>query len=131
MKYASNYNVFYHQINMLISYWCKWKLSLHLDSAEKYCVCVSLSFFFSFEKNVSCALWVSCRKRKQNYTFLVGPVHCSWDPQILYLGKKKNFKTGSQSIIHTFKNYFATVFSVFSKINGIQTDPKSQIFIQL
>ena len=28
--------------------------------------------------------------------------------------EKKNFKTGSYSIIHTFKNYFATVFSIFS-----------------
>ena len=26
--------------------------------------------------------------------------------------------------IHIFKNYFATVFSVFSKISGIQMDPK-------
>ena len=28
--------------------------------------------------------------------------------------KKKTFKTGSHGIIHTFKNYFATVFSIFS-----------------
>ena len=27
---------------------------------------------------------------------------------------KKNFKTGSHGIIHTFKNYFVTVFLVFS-----------------
>ena len=27
---------------------------------------------------------------------------------------KNNFKTGSHSTIHTFKNYFATLFSVFS-----------------
>ena len=26
--------------------------------------------------------------------------------------------------IHTFKNYFATIFSIFSKISGIQMDPK-------
>ena len=35
----------------------------------------------------------------------------------------QRFKNGSHSTIHTFKNYFATVFSVFSKISGIQTDP--------
>ena len=42
----------------------------------------------------------------------------------------KNIKNGSHGTIHTFKNYFATVFSVFSfqfsvstTISSIQTDP--------
>ena len=35
------------------------------------------------------------------------------------LFKKKNFKIGSYSTIHTFKNYIVTVFSIFSKISGI------------
>ena len=39
------------------------------------------------------------------------------------------FKTRSHSTIHTFKNYFVTVFSAinfqFSTISGIQTDPKA------
>ena len=35
------------------------------------------------------------------------------------LFSKKNFKTESHGTIHTFKNYFATVFST---IIGIQTD---------
>ena len=47
------------------------------------------------------------------------------DPQILFF---INFfiKNGFHSTIHTFKNYFATVFSVFNfnKISYIQTDPK-------
>ena len=42
--------------------------------------------------------------------------------------KKKNFKTKFHSTIHTFKNYFATMSSVFSKISGIQTDPITQNF---
>ena len=42
---------------------------------------------------------------------------------------KKNFKTGSHSTIYTFKNYFATVFSVFSEINGIPTDPSSSVVL--
>ena len=46
------------------------------------------------------------------------------DPQISFF---INFfiKNGSHSTSHTFKNYFATVFSVFSfnKISSIQTDP--------
>ena len=49
------------------------------------------------------------------------------DPQISFF---INFfiKNGFHSTIHTFKNYFATVFSVFSfsKISSIQTDPKFQ-----
>ena len=39
------------------------------------------------------------------------------------LFKKKNIKNGYRGTIHSFKNYFATVFSVFSKINCIRTDP--------
>ena len=39
------------------------------------------------------------------------------------LFKKKKFKNGSHSTIHTFKNNFDTMFSVFSKINCIQMDP--------
>ena len=55
--------------------------------------------------------------------FSTGPVHCSRDPQVFY-SAKKNFKTESHGIIYTFKNYFATVFSVFS---CIQMDPKYSI----
>ena len=41
------------------------------------------------------------------------PVHCSQVPQITLFS---NFfiKNGSHNTIYTFKNYFATVFSVFS-----------------
>ena len=58
-------------------------------------------------------------------TFLctqVGLVHCSRDPQTS-LFSKFFIKNESHSTIHTFKNYFATVFSVFSKISCIQTYP--------
>ena len=41
------------------------------------------------------------------------------------------FKIGSHSSIHTFKNYFATVFSVSTKINSIQTDPKLEFLITI
>ena len=51
------------------------------------------------------------------------------DPQISFL-IKFFIKNGSHSTIHTFKNYFATVFSVFSfsKISSIQTHPYKAIF---
>ena len=45
--------------------------------------------------------------------FLVGLVHYSWDSQVP-LFNKNNFKIGSHGSIHTFKNYFATIFLVFS-----------------
>ena len=40
-------------------------------------------------------------------------------------------KNGSQDTIYTFKNYFATVFSIFSfsKISSIQTNSKFNKFI--
>ena len=53
----------------------------------------------------------------------VGPMHCSWDPQTCFFN---NFfiKNESHYTIYTFKNYFAIIFSVFSKISGIQMDLK-------
>ena len=40
----------------------------------------------------------------------------------------KNIKNGSQVTIHTFKNYFITIFSVLVAINSIQTDPKTSVW---
>ena len=40
----------------------------------------------------------------------------------------KNIKNGLHGIIHIFKNYFATVFSVSIIISSIQTDPKYQYY---
>ena len=52
-------------------------------------------------------------------------MHYSQELTPLYSGKKKYTKNGSHDSIHTFKNYFATVFSFlsFSKISCIQIDP--------
>ena len=47
------------------------------------------------------------------HAFLVGHVHCSRDLQTSFFSKTF-IKNGSYGTIHTFKNYFATVFSVFS-----------------
>ena len=53
--------------------------------------------------------------------------YCAYTVHVL-----KNIKNGSHGTIYTFKNYFATVFSVFSfqfsvsaTISSIQMDPKS------
>ena len=84
------------------------------------CICVFLFFFFffclmhTFQEILCTVQWV---------------VHYSRDPQVFYSEKKKeNIKNGSYNIIHIFKNYFATVFSIFSKISGIQTNPKLSNF---
>ena len=54
-------------------------------------------------------------------------MHCLQVPQITLFS---NFfiKNGSHDIIYTFKNYFVTIFSVFSfsKISSIQTDPSKK-----
>ena len=43
----------------------------------------------------------------------MGPVNNAWDPQTSFFNKTF-IKNGSYSTIHTFKNYFATVFLVFN-----------------
>ena len=40
------------------------------------------------------------------------------------LFRKKYIKNESHDTIYTFKNYFATIFLIFNKINYIQTDHK-------
>ena len=51
---------------------------------------------------------------------------------LLFNGSQTSFfnktfiKNGFHDTIHTIKNYFAIVFSVFSKISSIQMDPISQ-----
>ena len=52
----------------------------------------------------------------------MNPVNSIQDPQTL-LSINFFIKNEFHGTIHTFKNYFAIVFSVFSKISFIQTDP--------
>ena len=78
--------------------------------------------FFFFSPRVS-ALRDKCTVHDCSCDVHVPFMHCSQDPQPL--SSNNNNKNESHSTIHTFKNYFATVFSVFSKISCIQTDSKS------
>ena len=81
--------IYYHLID-LVSFWigiiCVWRFQF----------CIFL-FFFSHVSGRQISLFM----------------YCSRDPQPLY-SEKKNIKNGSHNTIHTFKNYFATVFSIFS-----------------
>ena len=77
------------------------QVSASLDSTYQCCVCVS-SVFFSFQPQWLTRSFVNSAL-----------VHCSWIPQTPFF---INFfiKNRSHGTIHTFKNYFATVFSVLS-----------------
>ena len=54
------------------------------------------------------------------HAFLVGSVHYLQDSRTLFF-TKIFIKNGSYGTIHIFKNYFATIFLIFSKISDIQT----------
>ena len=96
--------------------WTGSKLSLivRLDAHQHLCVC---GFFFSSTcMNSNCTVYA--------HGFTIQETNCTFhilftDPQPLY--SEKNIKNWSYSTIHTFKNYFVTVFSIFSKISCIQT----------
>ena len=75
-------------------------------------VCLRLLFFFFF------FFHFTCFDERQGTIFTVAIlfIHCN---NIIHethshFIKKKNIKKGSHGTIHTFKNYFATVFSIFS-----------------
>ena len=105
-------------------------LSIRLDSV----LCVQTSsvspvyFFLNFLLrpvflfDFVCQCTVHTSKISGGQCTPVGLVHCSWDSQTSFLSKIFT-KNGPHGIIHTFKNYFATMFSVFSKISSIQMDP--------
>ena len=88
-------------------------------------------FFFFFLLRYLVSVWIAMKHSlTSGVCILVGPVHYSRDPQTTFF-IKNNFKTRFHSIIHTFKNYFTTVFSIFSfqfsAISGIQTHPYMSI----
>ena len=77
-------------------------------------LCLTLAFSFSFFLFSAVVV---------NFSLVNSiPVHYLRDQQTPLFS---NFliKNESRGTIHTFKNYFATMFSVFNKISYIQTDP--------
>ena len=87
--------------------WTKQALSTCLDTDNLLSVCV-FQFSFSFENRVSTTILLF-----QQVLYIVYETY-------KYLFFNRIFiKNRSLDTIHTFKNYFVTVFSVFSKINGI------------
>ena len=68
-------------------------------------------FFFFFLRVNSNLTWVHCSRTVYHCSCTVH--HCLCTVHAL-----KNIKNGSHGTIHTFKNYFATVLSVFSFSNN-------------
>ena len=91
-----------------------WKLLFENTNQTEKVYASAFFYFFYFFYFLSVFLWL--------YATLVGPVHCSRDPQTSFFS---NFdvKNRSHGIIHIFKNYFTIVFLIFSKKKGIQTQP--------
>ena len=89
---------------------CVWEARFVLPTHVSAFVCLFAFFFFK-----PWLLTLGC----EQYT-LVGPVHCSQDPQTSFF-RNLFIKNGFHGTIHTFKNYFVRVFSVF---NCIQMDPE-------
>ena len=89
--------------------------------------------FFLFFLRVFCFL-----RQLSLFTHYNNTVHALFmDPTTTLFRKKKFIKNGSHGTIYTFKNYFATVFLVFSfqisisaKISCIQIDPQSSNLTQ-
>ena len=116
--------------------------SMRLDTRFWCCVYVSLLFFSLFfllrsarmlSVSGSRALCTGpttslTSKISGGQRFSVGPVYCSRDPQTSFF--HQNFiKNGSHGTINIFKNYFVIIFSVFSKINGIQINDSKTLTI--
>ena len=57
---------------------------------------------------------VASQARFARPVFFSGSCSLFMGPVSTFLKKKNNFKTGFYGTFHTFKNYFVTVFSIFS-----------------
>ena len=100
-------------------------MSIWIGIILRLAFCILLLFFFSFFHGFQLL------GNKFYYLFIVYTLfmHCSWDLQPLY--SEKNIKNRTHNTIHTFKNYFITIFLVFNKINCVQMDSKCNIFVPL
>ena len=83
--------------------------AFHVSSISRFLLCSFLFFFFptlvsTFRDRIHCS-WTVCAL----FTHCSNTVHMGPTTTLL-----KKIKNGSHSNIHTFKNYFVTVFSVFS-----------------
>ena len=107
-------------INVGRKFRTQWPFGSKLFLRPRFLSCVFLFFFFFFLVQPQ-QLTLS--------TVNSASVHCSRIPQIT-LFSHFFIKNGSHSTIYTFKNYFATVFSVSVKISSIQTHPFTSVDVK-
>ena len=103
----------------------------HIQCWYGFGVCVFIlafssffSFFFFFFIHAFQGDKIYCSQLQQHCSRIVQGIHN-------HFIQKKNIKNGTHNTIHTFKNYFITIFLVFSKINCVQMDSKCNIFVPL
>ena len=77
--------------------------------AFAFCVLFFFFFFSRFVLGTIITIHVLCQYYSCTVAILF--MHCSWVTTTLF---RKNIKSESHNTIHTFKNYFTTVFSVFN-----------------
>ena len=83
---------------------------------QRLCICVfifDVFLFFFFSPHL-------LTFQRQNSLFMNSA--CTVHALCMHYHTFKNIKNWSHDTIHTFKNYFATVFSVSATISSIQTD---------
>ena len=114
-----------HQTSAMCKYYTASQLSAGLD--RDYCVCVLkfsvflfLFFFFFWFSRVSRSNAATIHALFMNSSRICWLFHCEQCTRALFIDPQislfSNFfiKNGSHGTIHTFKNYFATMFSVFN-----------------
>ena len=117
-----------HSLFIWFLKWTWWKMGWNMARLLLECDVDYVSVWIQL---IVASAFLSCRFL---FLFFFGSAHTCWlfyseqciralfrDPQIL-LFSKFFIKNRSHSIIYTFKNYFATMFSVSTKISSIQTD---------
>ena len=112
MPISASYNVYTQDGIRSLLQVDKGTIWIAMKVASAFLLCVFLFFFFFLFSPQQLIL----------STINSAYVHYSWVPQITLFS---NFfiKNRSHNTIYTFKNYFATVFSVLVKISSIQTYP--------
>ena len=107
----------HHALQSLGSTWIRLFLRLAFPTFSSS----SSSFFTCFRGDKHCSCTIEYCSRTVHIVFT--QCQCTVHGTHNYFIQKKYIKNESHGTIHTFKNYFVTVFSVFSKISYIQTYP--------
>ena len=111
-----SWSIFIWIINKFTYYYVRWKVSCYciLWVLNNYSISHKLSIWIGLISCVSAIFFFWCTRFSQRQSVMF--MHCSYIVHGTHnhFILKKKIKNESHDIIHTFKNYFVTVFSVFS-----------------